>query len=197
MKVAPKWPAIIALALGATVALRAKLDPSSPSVTLYDHPQVIAPAAPKAPPPAASLPELKQGPGGYWIVDFQHLACFTFNPPSTEAAPTPGSLAGIPPAVQALEGRRVRLSGFMLPLVMDERTGRVKEFLILRNQMACCFGLMPQPNEFVLATMKTEPTDERMDVPFNFYGTLHVGEVFEDKTFAGLYRLDCEKASAD
>jgi hypothetical protein len=173
--------------------VHAKLDPSSPTLTLYERPaNATATSKPATP---AVLPDIKQGAKGYWEVDFQHLASFTFIPPQSDAPYAPGSQDGIPPNIRALEGKRVRLSGFMLPLVMDNKTGLVKEFLLLRNQMACCYGIVPQPNEWVLVKMKDEGTDVEMDVPYAYYGTLHVGAVYEDKTFASIYSLDCEKCS--
>jgi hypothetical protein len=34
-----------------------------------------------------------------------------------------------------------------------------------------------------------------MDVPIKLYGTLHVGAVYEDTSFAGLYAVDGEKVA--
>src|SRR5882724_8551998 len=47
----------------------AALDPKNPSVTLYMHP----PAA-QATADDGTFPELKQGPDGYWQVEFSQLA---------------------------------------------------------------------------------------------------------------------------
>jgi hypothetical protein len=162
-------------------------------------------------------PELKQGTDGYWQVDFGQLASFPFSPPPTDVPPnravakmhpffTPeappvidpppaaGSLEGIPPMVQALEGQRVRLTGFMLPTRLEN--GLVREFLLIRSQMTCCYGVAPAPNEWVVVAMMGKGVPQKMDLPLNLYGVLHVGAMFEDHEFSGLYRLDCEKVVA-
>ena len=126
-------------------------------------------------------------------MSFEQLASFDFTPPPEGAAIKPGSVAQIPSKVQALDGKRVRLTGFMLPTKVER--GLVREFLLLRNPMSCCYGIPPQPNEWVVVKMKGDGTAPIMDRPLNFYGTLHVGELYDGNTFAGLYRLDGERMS--
>jgi hypothetical protein len=167
---------------------------------------------PKAP---ETYPDLKRGADGYWQVDFNQLASFSFGPPPPEApegrlgrgmkpffAPppeplnipeNPGSVEGIPLMVQSLNGQRVRLTGFMLPTRTEN--GLVKDFLLIRSQLTCCFGVPPAPNEWVVVTIPGKGVPQKMDVPINLYGTLHVGQMFEDHVFSGMYRLDCEKVA--
>jgi hypothetical protein len=168
--------------------------------------------------PPSDFPALKKNAEGYWMVDFRHLASFAYEAPQTEtpakpgssriqplfqpdpvapgAAEAPGTADRIPPEVRALDGKRVCISGYMLPVTFDEK-GFVKDFLVIRSNMTCCYGVVPGPNEWVVARMnangkKAVPT---MDVPLDFYGTLHVGEIFEGGAFEGLYRLDGDKVS--
>lgn len=188
----------------------AKADPNDANTTLYERP--VTAAAPK---PPDVFPELKKNSEGYWLVDFRHLASFTFE---ALQAPTPaksdsakpgtlqadavmadllgqvGSVNRIPPEVQALEGKRVSISGYMLPVNFDEK-GFVKEFLIIRSPMVCCYGVAPRLNEWVVVKMdpKAKKIVPMMDVPLDFYGTLHVGEKYEGGVFTGLYRLEGEK----
>jgi len=54
----------------------------------------------------------------------------------------------IPDDVLAMNGRKVALAGFVLPLALAD--GRATEFLLLRTQSACCFGLVPRVNELVI-----------------------------------------------
>jgi len=156
-------------------------------------------AANKTPPAgqAAPLPAIEQGPDGFWRVDFQNLASFPYSAPPPDKAPTPGKKRDIPAKVQGLEGKRVRISGYMLPVQMEGSF--VKEFLLLRSPMMCCYGIVPACNEWVLVKMnaKAGRVPPLMDVPLNFYGPLHVGEVYEDKMFAGIYQLDGEKVSVN
>ena len=206
--VLPAVPPLLAVAPGPSF----RPGPPDPAA-LYERPIAVAP-----PKTQQAFPELKQGPGGYWLVDFSHLASFPYEAPKTEAPPkvdptpteplpSPDQLLSdaaqkaaatnvIPREVLALEGRRVSIFGYMLPVTLDEK-GFVKEFLIIRSPMVCCYGAVPGPNEWVVVKMmpKSQKVAPMMDVPLNFYGTLHVGEIFEGGMFAGLYRLDGEKVA--
>ncbi len=188
----------------------AKADPNDANTTLYERPLNAV-----AKPPDV-FPELKKNTEGYWLVDFRHLASFTFEaiqvptPAKPDGAKPGGSLQPdavmadllgqvgsvnrIPPEVQALEGKRVAISGYMLPVNFDEK-GFVKEFLIIRSPMVCCYGVAPRLNEWVVVKMdsKAKKIVPMMDVPLDFYGTLHVGEKYEGGVFTGLYRLEGEK----
>ena len=165
------------------------LDPDNANAALYLHPPAAKPAAP------VEFPELKRRADGYWDVTFGHLASFPFALPEEGAAGVPPPENPIPAAVRALDGQRVRLGGYMLPVRMEQ--GRVQEFLLIRSPMVCCFGSTPAPNEWVVVKMAGPGVAQQMDLPLHFYGTLHVGEIRESGVFEGLYRLDCEKVSAE
>jgi len=203
------------VAAGVALSARALPDPKDPIVTLYERP----PKATAVPPPAPeNFPELKQDVAGYWQVNFQHLASFSVgqqlyhfdevpkNLPRTRVAllvpdeseavvlPTePGTSGPIPANVRALDAKRVCISGYMLPIRMEN--GLVKDFLLLRNQMMCCYGRQPEPNEWVVVKMSGPGVPSKMDTPLTLYGNLHVGEMFENHVFEGLYQLDGEKVS--
>lgn len=179
------------------------------------------PPAPAIAPSAATedkFHDLKQDAAGNWLVGFEHLASFSFGQHkldydapvkpygrrkfallvpeetgSVELPTEPGKSGAIPPRVQALNGKRVRISGYMLPVKLEN--GLVKECLLLRNQMMCCFGRRPELNEWVIVKMKGKGVPSTMDTPVSFYGTLHVGEMFENGVFEGLYQFDGEKIS--
>jgi hypothetical protein len=201
---------------GLGLSAQALPDPKDPNVTLYERPTKTG-----VPPPVSeNFPELRQDATGYWQVDFRHLASFSFGrhkvnyderpkrfgrtkvallvPDESDAVvlPTePGTSGPIPDNVRALDGKRVCISGYMLPIRMEN--GLVKDFLLLRNQMMCCYGRQPEPNEWVVVKMKDKGVPSKMDTPLNLYGALHVGEMFEGHVFEGLYQLDGEKISVN
>ena len=210
------WAMCIATG-GWALSARALLDPKDPNVALYERPPKSAATPPPAP---ENFPDLKQDAAGYWQVNFQHLASFSFGrhrfnfderpkmsargkvallvPDDSEAVilPTePGTSGPIPENVRALDGKRVCISGYMLPIRMEN--GLVKDFLLLRNQMMCCYGRQPEPNEWVVVKMSGKGVPSKMDTPLSLYGTLHVGEMFENHVFEGLYQLDGEKISTN
>lgn len=153
---------------------------------------LVMPAAAAPADTAAAAPKRD---GDYEIVGFERLASFTFNPP--EYAPTgmtpaaSGQPDQIPAEIKALDERRVALNGFMLPVRMEE--GLVKEFLLVRDPMACCYGMMPKVNEWVVVKMTGKGVQPLMDVPLTFYGKLRVGEMFENGYLTGIYLLEGER----
>lgn len=133
--------------------------------------------------------------GDYEVVGFDRLASFVFNPPDyapTGAVPAPAAKPDqIPATIKALDEQKVAVAGFMLPVKMEE--GLVKEFLLVRDPMACCYGMMPKVNEWVVVRMTGKGVQPLMDVPLTFYGRLRVGEMFENGYLTGIYLLEGEK----
>lgn len=145
-------------------------------------------------PPPAPLPALKQRADGYWDVSFAHLTSFPFEAPLGQPA---DGAAGqkIPEEVRALDGKRVRIAGYMLPTRLEQ--GLAKVFLLLRTSLLCCFGITPAPTEWIVVTMKGKGAVPAKDVPLHFYGTLRVGERYQDGAFVGLYVMEGEKVSVE
>lgn len=126
---------------------------------------------------------------GRRVVTFAELAGFVYTPPLDGAEWPKDAGTGIPETVRKLDGRRVSISGYMLPIQME--AGRVKQFLILRNQMACCYGVAPAPNEWIVVRCKTGILPS-LDMVTTFSGALRVGAMREQGYFIGIYELELE-----
>ena len=152
----------------------------------------VAAAAPTASAPAVAEPALDHG---YLKLGFEQLASYNFVPPAFDPAADPHAKLPtgeeqIPAAVKSWNGKKAVLTGFMVPVKMDQ--GLVTEFLLMRNTMACCYGAVPNMNEWVIVKMK-KGVPPLMDVPISFYGELKVGATFENGYMTGLYELECER----
>lgn len=101
------------------------------------------------------------------------------------------ALAQIPAGVKALNGKEIALQGFMLPMKFDH--GLTTEFLILRNQGMCCYGVPPKITEWVNVRIEGKGVKPIMDQPVTVCGTFHVGEVRENGDLVGIYSLDCDR----
>jgi hypothetical protein len=97
----------------------------------------------------------------------------------------------IPDDIKALDGKKVAVKGFMLPLRQEQ--GLVTEFILLKNQMFCCFGKPPAVNEWVHVRVKGNGLKTLMDQPITISGKLQVGSYKENKTLLGMYQMDGEK----
>jgi hypothetical protein len=139
--------------------------------------------------------DLRPGADGYLNVNFGQLASFKLEPPSLDAGGKPGSVERIPEPLRKLDGRHVRMSGFMLPIKVEG--GLATEFLVVRSPLVCCYGMMPAPNEWVCVKAPGKGVAMQMDTPLQFSGTFHVGEIYENNFFVGVYRMDADKVSVD
>jgi len=144
---------------------------------------------------AGELQATLQVVDGYVKADFERLAGFKVVPPPFDASAKPGSEGPslgkqIPDEIRALDGRKAIVTGFMLPIKMEG--GRVTELLLMRTQMMCCYGVVPQVNEWILVRM-AKGVHQLMDVPVSFSGKLHVKELYENGFLTAIYTLDGEK----
>lgn len=151
-----------------------------------------APAKTDAPAAPVAAPQVENG---YLKLGFEQLASYAFNPPPFDPtadpkAKPPTGEEQIPATVKGWNGKKAVITGYMVPVKMDK--GLVMEFLLMRNTMACCFGTVPNMNEWVVVKMK-KGVQPMMDVPVAFYGELKVGAMFENGYMTGLYELEGER----
>jgi len=92
-----------------------------------------------------------------------------------------------PPAVLALDGRKVVIRGFMLPSVDFQD---IQEFHLIRSLWGCCFGAPPRLNEIVRVTLP-EGVDYTYD-GLEIVGTLRAVYETEDGIAEDLYRLEAD-----
>lgn len=132
---------------------------------------------------------------GYAKVGFDRLASYTYTTPEPDPAkpdaPPPVLPNQIPEKIKALDQQKVAVTGFMLPVKMDG--GMVKEFLLVKDPMLCCYGVMPKLNEWVVVKMVGKGVKPLMDVPLTFEGKLRVGEMFENGYLTGVYLLEGDR----
>jgi hypothetical protein len=133
---------------------------------------------------------------GYTKVGFDRLSAFQFVPPYVEpgvdpTAPVPTGEEQIPEAIKSLTGTKVVVGGFMLPVKVEN--GLVTELLLMRDASACCYGTVPNMNEWIIVRMGKNGIKAVMDTPVFFYGTLTVGAVVEEGYLAGIYVLEGDK----
>jgi hypothetical protein len=97
----------------------------------------------------------------------------------------------VPKEVRQINGLSVAVEGFMIPTVVDENN-KVKEFLLLPDQMSCCFGQSPEANGWVVVTAPNG-VEVLMDEVIRATGSLRVEERWDEEFFVGLYHLTCDE----
>ena len=111
----------------------------------------------KAPAQApAAVP--KAGAGPVAELSFAQLASFVYRPPDPYAENPVPTKEQIPAPIRALDGRRVSLEGYMVPI--RTRGNRVETFSLSRFIGGCCFGRLPRMNESVEVSLAPGETAE-------------------------------------
>lgn len=134
-------------------------------------------------------PSVRAGevPSGFEVVRFTTLSGYEWMPARLEEVQASGGMATIPAAVQQLDGRRVFIKGFMLPLEGDDRG--VTLFMLNANIDLCYFGAPVRPNDWILVRMKPGQAAEYTHRPTAVWGRLEVGAEVEEGRVTSLYRL--------
>jgi hypothetical protein len=122
-------------------------------------------------------------------IDFTKLSFVPAKDPLDAKTGQPRYADQLPENIKGYDGRKVRIRGFLLPVKMEGN--EVREFLIVANQMSCCFGTTPQFWEFVAAKAVGDAVPNLMDRPLTFEGVLKVGDVYESGYWTQLYTLEC------
>jgi hypothetical protein len=125
---------------------------------------------------------------GYQSISFNTLAAFDF---PVGADGNPKIETPIPANVQSLNGKKAVVAGFLLPVTMKD--GLAVEFLLMRNQSMCCYGVPPKINEWITVQAVSKGVKPVMDQPILVAGTLRVGPTLENGSLAGIYRMDADK----
>jgi uncharacterized protein len=180
------WLGIAAATVfSATLALPVAAQQAPQSLKWAD---LVPPAAVSAPQPGglksflasrpkSSSPDHTAVPEGRWLS------------PGTQ----PQASAGPPAVVDARDGRRVKIGGYVVPLDFDAT--KVKEFLLVPFVGACIHVPPPPPNQLVYVKSETG-----FDVKGTFDPVWVTGKMQTKVAFTGLaeagYSLEAEKVEA-
>ena len=155
-------------------------------------------SAPATPVETPKTPEAKaiSDDNEYQTVGFDKLASYNFEvlddaPVTNLTATVDKADDQIPATVKAFNRKKVSITGFMLPLKVEN--GKVTEFLIMKTQSLCCYGTTPKITEWVSVKISGRGIKPIMDQPVSILGTLHVGAMRENGYLVGIYQMDGDK----
>jgi hypothetical protein len=152
----------------------------------------VAPATGKEAQHAVATAAQEKEVAGHVLVDFMRLSDFkveaaAFDPNVKPEAALAAVDQQIPAAIKQLNGRRVQVTGFMLPVKMEGQL--VSEFLLMRDQMMCCYGVIPRLNDWIVVR-PAKPVRYEPDVPIHFRGKFQVQAMQEQGFITGIYMLE-------
>lgn len=147
--------------------------------------------------PGANAPEDRSLSREYQSIDFYDLSNYDYYTPDPEDeanSDTPQNV--IPDEVKALSGRKVSISGFMLP-VEDDGNGRVSLFVLNGNYDMCYFGAPVMMNQWIVVRAREGQPVLFSHSPIRVYGQLEVGEEVRDGRVVSLYRMQADRVVHD
>ncbi len=136
----------------------------------------------------------------YQVVSFEDLY-FNYAPPVDVEHPDGNITKGtkkpmpIPPQIAALNGKKVAIKGFVIPLANSEGQ-TIKEFLFADELVSCLFCAMLGYDQWMVGSTADpqgfKMSDDDFEQPVTIYGTFDVGPKFEDGAFTGIYRIKAD-----
>jgi hypothetical protein len=128
---------------------------------------------------------------------FDKLSSFNYTLMDAGTGATPEQIAEhrkkdpVPAWVRTYDNQRVVLTGYMMPLQIEN--GRSKKFVMMRDVTTCCYGAVPNMNDYLVVTMKGAGIEVVQDVPVELLGTFRVDHRYEDGYVVSLFVMDGEK----
>ena len=99
----------------------------------------------------------------------------------------------IPAWIMHLNGEKVAVSGYMMPVSLDDN-GKMDSFTLVKSVMNCCYGVTPKLHETVSCYMpEGKWVDYYVNIPVRVVGRFKVELQREDGYLVGLYSMDVEK----
>ena len=107
--------------------------------------------------------------------------------------PYEDGLKGIPKRVKDLSGKKVLMTGFMLPI---DEVQNIKEFLLVESLRSCCYGQPPDIHGIVRVVMPKKKTTDYFFDPLKIIGTFKVESTVMDGYCVDIYQLHVESLEA-
>ncbi len=140
----------------------------------------------------------------YEVVSFDRLF-FHYQPPVDVEHPDGNITKGtkkpmpIPPEIKALNGKKVAIKGFIIPLTNSGQN--INQFLFADELVTCMFCAMLSYDQWMTGTVVNPKgfhiEDDQYEEPVIVYGTLEVGEEYQDGQFTGIYRIKADGFQAN
>ena len=88
-------------------------------------------------------------------------------------------IKSVPDKVLKLNGKRVKVAGFMVPLTLD-KNNKVPLFLLAPDTTSCCYGNVPNLNGFIYCSGKIG-FDYKNDIPIEVTGIIMTKPYYDKK----------------
>jgi hypothetical protein len=140
-------------------------------------------------------PRVKELATEYKAMTFDELGDFYYYAPDPWETPDKELLKTnkIPDKVKALSGKKVALTGFMMPI--DQDADGSKEFVLNGSYDMCGFGGPVAINQWVMVNYTGNGRVPYTHLPMTIFGELEVGEDYREGRLFSIYRMKAKAAS--
>ena len=107
--------------------------------------------------------------------------------------PYEDGLKGMPKRIKDLAGKKVMMTGFMLPI---DEVQNIKEFLLVQSLWSCCYGQPPDIHGIVRVVMPKGKTTDYFFDPLKLVGTFKIEATILDGYCVDIYQLHVESLEA-
>jgi hypothetical protein len=107
--------------------------------------------------------------------------------------PYEDGLKGMPKRIKDLSGKKVLMTGFMLPI---DEVQNIKEFLLVKSLWSCCYGQPPDIHGIIRVVMPKGKTTDYFFDPLKIVGTFKVEATVLDGYCVDIYQLHVESLEA-
>jgi hypothetical protein len=132
-----------------------------------------------------------------FALGFDKLSAFPYKITDAGTGATPEEIQAamkvdqVPSWIKIYDNQRVLLTGYMMPLQLEN--GRAKKFVMMRDINTCCYGAVPNMNDYVVVTMKGQGAENVQDVPVELTGLFRIEQRYEGGYVVSLFVMDGEK----
>ena len=99
-------------------------------------------------------------------------------------------IKGMPKQLNKFDGKKVMMTGFMLPI---DEVENIKEFLLVQSLWSCCYGQPPDINGIVRIVMKGKSRIDYQFEPIKIVGDFKIEATSEDGYCVDIYQLYADK----
>lgn len=168
-------------------------------VALLAGASLLTATANTTPAPAALQETVKVRIDGAEMFDvgFDKLSAFEYKIVDAGTGATPEEIEAarkidkVPEWIKVYNDQRVALTGYLMPLQVEK--GKAKKFVIMKDVTTCCYGSVPNMNDYVVVSMKGEGVTPIQDVPVVLVGIFKVEEKYDGGYVTALFSMDGEK----
>ena len=135
--------------------------------------------------------------GSFYSLGFDKLSAFDYKVEDVGTGATPEEMAKamkrdqVPPWIHLYDQQKVVLTGYMMPLQVQN--GLSTKFVMMRDITTCCYGAVPNMNDYVVVTMREPGIQVVQDIPVRMLGTFRIDQRYDGGYVVSLFVMDGEK----